>query len=43
MTYGSKNRVKHSIFMRIEISGILHNSFTWRNSGSHYFSASTDY
>ena len=33
-----------SIFMRIEISRILHNSFTiaWGNSGSHNFSANTD-
>ena len=34
-----------SIFMRIEISRILHNSFTiaWETSGSHDFSVSTDY
>ena len=34
-----------SIFMRIEISRILHNPFaiTWGNSGSHNFSANTDY
>ena len=34
-----------SIFMRIETSRILHNSFaiTWGNSGIHNFSASTDY
>ena len=34
-----------SIFTRKEISRILHNSFaiTWGNSGSHIFSANTDY
>ena len=34
-----------SIFMRIEISRILHNSFTitWGNSGSHDFGAITNY
>ena len=34
-----------NIFMRIEISRILHNSFviTWGNSGSHDFSANTNY
>ena len=34
-----------SIIMRIEISRIFHNSFTitWGNSGSHNFSANTDY
>ena len=34
-----------SIFMRIEISRILHNSFriAWENSGSHDFSANIDY
>ena len=34
-----------SIFMRIEISRILHNSFaiTLGNSGGHSFSANTNY
>ena len=33
------------MFMRIEISRILHNSFAiaWGNSGSHNFSVNTDY
>ena len=37
--------LKPSIFMRIEISRILHNSFTivWGNSGSHNLSVNTDY
>ena len=39
-----KTKLNASIFMRIEISRILHNSFTiaWGNSGSHVFSANTD-
>ena len=34
-----------TIFMKIEISRILHNSFAiaWGNSGSHAFSANSDY
>ena len=34
-----------SIFMRIEIPRILHNSFAiaWENSGSHDFSVNTNY
>ena len=34
-----------SIFMKIEISRILHNHFaiSWANSGSHMFSANTNY
>ena len=34
-----------SIFIRIEISRILHNSFAiaWGNSGSHDFSVNTKY
>ena len=34
-----------SIFMRIEISRILHNSFAiaWGNSGSHNFSVNINY
>ena len=45
MTHSPKNRINISIFMRIEISRILHNSFAiaWGNSGSHNLSANTKY
>ena len=38
-------KLNAKIFMRIEISRICHNSFTiaWGNSGTHDFSANTDY
>ena len=40
-----KLRLNTGIFMRIEISRILYNSFaiTWGNSGSHNLSVNTDY
>ena len=40
-----KLELNDSIFMKIEISKILHNSFAiaWENSGSHDFSVNTDY
>ena len=45
MTHSPKNRIHASIFMRIEISRILHNTFaiTWGNSGSHDLSSDTNY
>ena len=45
MTHSPKIGLNASIFMRIEISRILHNSFsiTWGNSGSHDFSVNTNY
>ena len=45
MTHGPQLGLNANIFMRIDISRILHNSFaiTWGSSGSHNFSASTDH
>ena len=45
MTHSPKFRINISIFVRIEISRPLHNSFTiaWGNSGSHDLSANTEY
>ena len=45
MTHSLKNRINASIFMRIEVSRIMHNSFAiaWGNSGSHNLSANTNY
>ena len=45
MTHSAKIRITVSIFMRIEISRILLNSFAsaWGNRWGHNFSANTDY
>ena len=45
MTHSPKNRINASIFMRIDISRILHNSFaiTWGNLGSDNLSTNTNY
>ena len=45
MTHSPKKGLNASIFIRIEISRILHNSFAiaWGNCGSHNFSVNTNY
>ena len=45
MTHSPKNRINASIFMRLEIARMLHNSFAiaWGNFESHDLHANTNY